>query len=285
VQPPDRAGREKILEVHTKSVPLDPDVDLGRIASTTPGMVGADLANLVNEAALLAARRGHDRVVEADFTDALERVVLGAERQVMMSPADKRRTAYHEGGHALVGMLTEGADPVRKISIIPRGLALGVTFSAPDADRFNYEQHELVAKIKVALGGRAAEELVYGELTTGAESDIRQLTEIARQMVGRWGMSEAIGPLAVIPADGRGPLLPGVSEVSARTQERVDAEVQRIVGNAYEQVVALLTESRDKLDSLATALLEHETLDEDAAYAAAGVEHRPRPAELVSQER
>jgi cell division protease FtsH len=285
VQPPDRKGREKILEVHTRSVPLAPDVDLGRIASTTPGMVGADLANLVNEAALLAARRGHDRVGEADFTDALERVVLGAERQVMMSPEDKRRTAYHEGGHALVGMLTEGADPVRKISIIPRGLALGVTFSAPDADRFNYQQHELVAKIKVALGGRASEELVYGEPTTGAESDIQQLTEIARQMVGRWGMSEAIGPLAVIPADGRGPLLPGVSEVSARTQERVDEEVQRIVGEAYEQVVALLTENRDKLDALADALLEHETLDEDDAYAAAGVEHRPRAPELVSSDR
>src|SRR4029077_10815323 len=146
VSPPDRAGREAILVVHTRSVPLGPDVDLGRIASTTPGMVGADLANLVNEAALLAARRGHEQVAEADFTDALERVVLGAERQVMMSPEDKKRTAIHEGGHALVGMLTEGADPVRKISIIPRGLALGVTFSAPDADRFNYEQHELIAK-------------------------------------------------------------------------------------------------------------------------------------------
>src|SRR5439155_813467 len=151
VQPPDRNGREAILRVHTRSVPLAPDVDLRAIAATTPGMVGADLANLVNEAALLAARRGHDQVREADFTDALERIVLGAERKVMMSPADKRRTAYHEGGHAIVGMLTEGADPVRKISIIPRGLALGVTFAAPDADRFNYSEQELRAKIKVAL--------------------------------------------------------------------------------------------------------------------------------------
>jgi cell division protease FtsH len=137
VQPPDRNGREAILRVHTRSVPLAPDVDLRGIASTTPGMVGADLANLVNEAALTAARRGHEQVEEADFTDSLERIVLGAERKVMMTPADKRRTAYHEGGHAVVGMLTDGADPVRKISIIPRGLALGVTFSAPDADRFN----------------------------------------------------------------------------------------------------------------------------------------------------
>ena len=183
VQPPDKNGREAILRVHTRSVPLAADVDLGSLASTTPGMVGADLANLVNEAALLAARRGHEQVQEADFTDALERIVLGAERKVMMSQADRRRTAYHEGGHAIVGMLTDGADPVRKISIIPRGQALGVTFSAPDADRFNYSDRELRAKIKVALGGRAAEEIVYGDLTTGAESDIQQLTQIARQMV------------------------------------------------------------------------------------------------------
>src|SRR4030095_2523797 len=175
--------------------PLGPDVDLGRIAAATPGMVGADLANLVNEAALLAARRGHQVVTEPDFTDALERIVLGAERQVMMSHADRRRTAYHEGGHAIVGMLTEGADPVRKVSIIPRGLAPGVTSSAPAAARYNYERRELLAKIKVALGGRTAEEVVFGELTTGAESDIQQLTDIARHMVGRWGMSEAIGPL------------------------------------------------------------------------------------------
>src|SRR5438552_4523818 len=182
VQPPDRAGREAILKVHTRGVPLASDVDLGRIAATTPGMVGADLANLVNEAALLAARRDHDAVYEADFTDALERILLGAQRKVLMSPKDRRRTAYHEAGHAVVGMLTRGADPVRKISIIPRGLALGVTFSAPDADRFSYQQRELVAKIKVALGGRAAELMVFGELSTGAESDLQQLTQIARQM-------------------------------------------------------------------------------------------------------
>jgi cell division protease FtsH len=279
VQPPDRVGRERILQVHTRGVPLGPDVDLGRIAATTPGMVGADLANLVNEAALVAARRGHDRVSEADFTDSLERIVLGAERNVMMSEADRRRTAYHEGGHALVAMLTPGADPVRKISIIPRGLALGVTFSAPDADRFNYERRELIAKIKMALGGRAAEEIVFGEPTTGAESDIQQLTAIARQMVGRWGMSDQIGPLAVLPADGAGPLLPGAQEVSARTQERIDEEVRRIVEDCHREVLSLLAENRAKLDSLAAALIEHETLDEDDAYAAAGVEHaRPTAA-------
>ena len=272
VQPPDRGGREAILEVHTRKVPLGPDVDLRRIAATTPGMVGADLANLVNEAALLAARRNHDAVAEADFTDALERIVLGAERQVMMTDADRSRTAYHEAGHAIVGMLTEGADPVRKVSIIPRGLALGVTFAAPESDRFNYREPEVEARIKVALGGRAAEEVVYGETSTGAESDIQQLTEIARQMVGRWGMSSAIGPVAVIPRDGTGQFLPGVAEVSPATQKLVDDEVRRVVEESHRQVVALLEENRSKLDSLAGALLEHETLDEDDAYAAAGVE-------------
>ena len=271
VQPPDRAGREAILKVHTRGVPLAPDVDLGRIAATTPGMVGADLANLVNEAALLAARRSHNMVTGADFADALERIVLGAERQVMMSDEDRRRTAYHEGGHAIVGMLTPGADPVRKVSIIPRGLALGVTFAAPDSDRFTYREPELEAKIRVALGGRAAEEVVFDEISTGAESDIQQLTEIARQMVGRWGMSRAIGPIAVLPRDGGGPFLP--PEVSPETQKLVDDEVRRLVDEAHEEVVELLRENRDKLDSLANALLEHETLDEDDAYAAAGVAH------------
>jgi cell division protease FtsH len=271
VQPPDRTGREAILRVHSRGVPLAPDVDLGRIAATTPGMVGADLANLVNEAALLAARRSHDSVTESDFSDALERIVLGAERQVMMSPEDRRRTAYHEGGHAIVGMLTPGADPVRKVSIIPRGLALGVTFSAPESDRFNYSEPEIEAKINVALGGRAAEEVVFGEISTGAESDIQQLTEIARQMVGRWGMSSAIGPVAVIPRDGTGPFLPGAAEVSPATQQRIDDEVRRIVEEAHQEVIALLKENRSKLDSLAAALLEHETLDEEDVYAAAGV--------------
>jgi cell division protease FtsH len=191
--------------------------------------------------------------------------VLGAERQVMMSEEDRSRTAYHEAGHAVVGMLTPGADPVRKISIVPRGMALGVTFSAPEADRYNYEERELLAKIDVALGGRAAEELVFGECSTGAESDIQQLTEIARHMVGRWGMAEAIGPIAVIPRDGYGPLQPGA-------QELIDREVRRIADTAHERVRELLESNREKLDGLASALLEHETLDEDAAYAAAGVD-------------
>jgi cell division protease FtsH len=273
VQPPDRDGRRRILEVHVRHVSLADDVDLGRIASATPGMVGADLANLVNEAALLAARRAHEKVTEADFSDALERIILGAERKVMMSLSDRRRTAYHEGGHAIVGMLTPGADPVRKISIIPRGLSLGVTFSAPEADRFNYERQELLAKVKVALGGRVAEEIVFGEISTGAESDIQQLTQIARQMVGRWGMSSTIGPLAVLRTAGAGPLLPGADEPSERTRELIDEESRRIVEEAHGEVTDLLRANRGRLDSLASALLDKETLDEDEAYAVAGVEH------------
>jgi len=275
VQAPDRAGRDAILRVHTRSVPLAPEVDLAAIASSTPGMVGADLANLVNEAALLAARRDHDKVTTQDFTDALERVVLGAERKVMLSEDDRRRTAYHEGGHAIVGMLTPGADPVRKVSIIPRGQALGVTFSAPDNDRFNFDQHYLMAQIKVALGGRSAEEVVFDDITTGAESDIQHLTMIARHMVGRWGMSDAIGPVAVIPADSAGPLLPGVRETSEATQRIVDEEVKRIVEAAHGEVTEILREHRSNLDSLASALLEQETLDEANAYEAAGLPRNP----------
>jgi cell division protease FtsH len=239
-------------------------------------MVGADLANLVNEAALTAARRNHERVEESDFTDALERIVLGAERQVMMSDEDRRRTAYHEGGHAIVGMLTPGADPVRKVSIIPRGMALGVTFSAPDSDRFSYLDSEIEAKIKVALGGRAAEEVVFGEISTGAESDIENLTSLARQMVGRWGMSGELGPVALLPRDGPVPF-GAPAEISQETQKLIDEEVRRIVADAHDEVVAVLRENRERLDSLAQALLEHETLDEDDAYAAAGVEHRQGP--------
>jgi cell division protease FtsH len=273
VQPPDKNGRRKILAVHTRSVPLSPEVDLDGLASTTPGMVGADLANLVNEAALLAARRNHERVEQPDLTDSLEKILLGAERRIMMSLADRRRTAYHEAGHALVNMLTPGADPVRKVSIIPRGMALGVTFSAPDADRFNYDRDYLLGKIKSALGGRVAEEIVYGTITTGAESDIQQLTGIARRMVGRWGMSDEIGPIAVIAAEAEeSPLLPGAARTSERTQQQVDDEVQRIVESCHAEVTRLLTENRDKLDALTDALLRDETLDEPEAYEAAGVE-------------
>jgi cell division protease FtsH len=276
VPPPDKDGRRQILEVHTRSMPLADDVDLDSLAASTPGMVGADLANLANEAALLAARRNHDQVQHADFTEALEKIILGAPRSMVLSDEDRRRTAYHESGHALVGMLTAGADPVRKVSIIPRGMALGVTLSAPDVEKSNYEEIYLLGKIKVALGGRVAEEVVYGTITAGAESDIQQLTAIARQMVGRWGMSESVGPIAVLPSDGQGPLRPGVSEVSQATQEIVDREVRRIVDTAHAEVTRLLTEHRSKLDSLTNALLEAETLDEADAYVAAGVDRDGR---------
>jgi len=269
VVPPDRAGREAILRVHTRSVPLDTDVDLGAIAASTPGMVGADLANVANESALLAAKRNHHTVARQDLTDALERIVLGAARKVMISEEDRRRTAYHEAGHAIMGMLTPGADPVRKVSIIPRGMALGVTFSAPDADRFNFDERHLLAQIKVALGGRAAEEVVFGDLTTGAESDIQQLTRIARGMVGRWGMSRAIGPVAVLPSDGQSLLLPGVSETSEQTQQLIDSEVRRIVETAHEEAMETLAAHRANLDALVGELLEHETLDQKEAYEAA----------------
>jgi cell division protease FtsH len=272
VQAPDAAGRAAILRVHTRSVPLAEDADLDRLAASTPGMVGADLANLVNEAALLAARRGHDRVHYADFTDALEKIVLGAERNVLIHPEDRRRIAFHEGGHAVVGMLTPGADPVRKVSIIPRGQALGVTLSTPEDDRVNYSEQQLRAKIRVSLGGRVAEELVFGDATTGAESDIQQVTRIARGMVERWGMSEKVGFLAVAPQDGQSMLLPGAEPVSEATQELIDSEVRRIVDEEQDATERLLEDNRDRLDALAEALLERETLDEADAYVAAGID-------------
>jgi cell division protease FtsH len=283
VQAPDRTGRREILEVHTRSIPLAEEVDLDALAASTPGMVGADLANLANEAALLAARRGHQKVEMADFTDSLEKIMLGSPRGILLSPADRERTAYHESGHALVGMLTPCADPVRKVSIIPRGMALGVTLSTPDSDRVSYSLEDLHGKIRVALGGRVAEEIVYGTITTGAESDIQQLTQIARQMVGRWGMSEAIGPVAVLPSDGQGVFLPGVSETSESTQRLLDEEVRRLIDTAHQEVTRLLGDHRDQLESLAQALLKTETLDASDAYTAAGVSpHREEPTAVIA---
>ena len=277
VAPPDRVGRRKILDVHTRSIPLADTVDLDALAASTPGMVGADLANLANEAALLAARRQHERVERADFTDSLEKILLGAPRGIVLSPVDRERTAYHEAGHALVGMLTPGADSVRKVSIIPRGMALGVTLSAPDDDQVSYTLEDLLAKLKVAVAGRVAEEIVYGTITTGAESDIQQLTEIARQMVGRWGMSDAIGLVAVLPTDARAPLLPGAAEISQATQQLVDDEVRRLIDTAHDDVTTLLTTHRQQLDNLTTALLDHETLDGIDAYHAAGMPTHSNP--------
>jgi cell division protease FtsH len=231
-------------------------------------MVGADLANLVNEAALLAARSDRSEVTSADFTQALEKVILGAERKIMLTPAHRRRTAYHEAGHALVGMLTIGADPVRKISIVPRGEALGVTLSSPDVDRFSYSRTELEARVRMTLGGRAAEEVVFGDQTTGAEGDIAQVTGIVRFMVGRWGMSERIGMVAVLPREGANPWVEGASPA---TLELLDEEVRRTIEAAYDEVVALLVTERSRLDALADALLERETLDQFDAYRVVGI--------------
>jgi cell division protease FtsH len=280
VNSPDRNGRVEILQIHTREVKLAPEVDLEQIAASIPGSTGADIALLVNEAALFAARRDHAAVEQRDFTDAIEKIILGAERQVVMTDADRTRTAYHESGHALVGMLTPGADPVRKISIIPRGQALGVTMSTPESDRYNYRREELLAKIKVALGGRAAEKVVFNDLSTGAESDIQNLTQTARGMVGRWGMSDAVGPIAVTDGRQDGAFLPGAMPASEPTQELVDQEVRRIVSESEREVVDLLQEHRGQLDALVDALLERETLDQREAYEVAGVPLRDEePAE------
>ena len=198
---PDKNGREAILKVHTRKVPLANDASLADIAATTPGFSGADLKNLANEAALLAARDGENEVHQKDFMDSLEKIVLGPERPLLLSRADKERIAYHEGGHAILGLVVPGADPVHRVTIVPRGMALGVTYQRPDGDRYNYPEAYLRARIVGMLGGRAAEEVVYGTKTTGAESDIEQATDLARQMVTRWGMSERLGLVQLAPRE------------------------------------------------------------------------------------
>ncbi|HWH92520.1 MAG TPA: ATP-dependent zinc metalloprotease FtsH, partial [Baekduia sp.] len=281
VNPPDVEGREKILEVHTRSVPLADDVDLQAIAATTPGMVGADLKNLVNEAALLAAKRGFKAVQSADFYNAFEKIVLGTERRITLSQEERERTAYHEGGHAVLGMLEPGADPVRKVSIVPRGRALGVTFQSPEGDRYGYDTAYLLGRITGALGGRAAEEIVYGSVTTGAESDLQQVTQIARSMVGRWGMSEEIGLVTVVSDE---PLYPGASDGNSEaTRELIDREVRRIVEECYRRALTQLRENRWRLDGLAQQLLKRETLDEGDAYEAAGFERGAAPGDRPPQ--
>jgi cell division protease FtsH len=282
VSPPDQRGREQILKVHTRSVPLAKDVDLGSVAAATPGMVGAELHNLVNEAALLAAHRRRKRVHRDDFTDALEKIVLGAARHILISPEERERTAYHEAGHALLGMLEPGADPVRKISIMPRGRALGVTFQSPQQDRYGFDELYLRGRMTGLLGGRAAEELVYGAVTTGAESDLEQATALARHMVGRWGMSDELGLVSVLPPDGAGPYgLFGEGATSEHTRQLIDSEVRRIADECHARALDTLRDHRDQLDALAHALLERETLDEADAYAAAGIPHAIPAAETA----
>jgi cell division protease FtsH len=283
ISPPDQAGRRQILEVHVRGVPLADDIDLDAIASATAGMVGAELANLVNEAALQAARRDHTAVQQADFSDALERIVLGSERRIVLSADERRRTAYHEAGHALLGMLTPGADPVRKISIVPRGHALGVTFQSPDADRYSYSASYLRGRIAGMLAGRAAEELIYDDVTTGAENDLEQATGIAKQMVGRWGMSEKVGLMTVLPDPRREqPLGFGGDGTSPATQELIETEARRILDQGHDQALATLRANRHRLDALVETLLRTETLDTADAYRAAGVPYPAEP-ELPAQ--
>ncbi|WP_043680500.1 ATP-dependent zinc metalloprotease FtsH [Streptomyces xylophagus] len=268
VSPPDRGGREAILEIHTRQIPLAKDVNLAQVARTTPGMTGAELANLANEAALLAVKRKQDQVTQSDLSEALEKVQLGAERPLVMPEEERRRTAYHESGHALLGMLQPGADPVRKITIVPRGRALGVTLSTPDADKYAYTEEYLRGRIIGALGGMAAEQVVYGVITTGAENDLEQVTNIARGMVARWGMSERVGRLSALPNDAQQAY--GLA-AAPQTLDVIDDEMRRIVDECYDEAIRKLGDHRDQLDALAEALLENETLEETDAYRIAGV--------------
>ncbi|MFE1950629.1 ATP-dependent zinc metalloprotease FtsH [Streptomyces sp. NPDC059524] len=268
VSPPDRDGREAILKIHTREIPMAENVNLAQVARTTPGMTGAELANLANEAALIAVKRKQPQVTQTDLSEALEKVQLGAERPLVMPEEERRRTAYHESGHALLGMLQPGADPVRKITIVPRGRALGVTLSTPDADKYAYTEEYLRGRIIGALGGMAAEQVVYGVITTGAENDLEQVTNIARGMVARWGMSEKVGRLSALPSDAQQAY--GLS-AAPDTLDVIDGEMRRIVDECYDEACRKLRENRDKLDALASALLENETLEEADAYRIAGV--------------
>jgi cell division protease FtsH len=276
---PDKTGREAILEVHTRNVPLGKEASLGDLAATTPGFSGADLRNLVNEAALLAARRGQDQVNQKDFLDALEKIVLGPERPLLLSQADKERIAYHEGGHAILGLVVPGADPVNRVTIVPRGQALGVTYQRPDSDRYNYPEAYLRGRIIGALGGRAAEEIVYGTRTTGAENDIEQATAVARRMVTRWGMSEKIGLVQLAPREnpylGGSGGYAGEKPFSEATAEAIDAEVRRIIGESHDEARRLLGAHRKQLDLLASALLSRETLNEQEILEVTGLPPAP----------
>ncbi len=265
VDRPDWKGRQAILMIHARGVPLGPDVDLQLLARSTTGMVGADLANLVNEAALLAARRNLDKVNMACFNDALDRIQLGAERPLVLTEEDLRVVAIHEGGHALIGLLTPHSDPVTKVTIVPRGQALGVTQYTPLDDRYNYSRDYLFGRIMTALGGRGAEEVVLGSITTGAENDLQQVTLIARNMVARWGMSSRIGLISF--SDRNSPFGNGVGadfgqrEFSDATAAVIDEETRDLVQAAYQQVKTLLTENKATLERIGQELRRHETLD------------------------
>jgi cell division protease FtsH len=277
VQRPDRAGRAAILKVHTKNVPLAPDVSLDRLAAETPGLVGAELRNLVNEAALLAARKDVNVVGAEDFSEALQKITLGPARNILLNPADRERTAYHEAGHAMLALLIPGSDPVHRVSIVPRGMALGATYQLPVDDRTSYAEDYLQARITSTLGGRAAEKLIYGMTTTGAENDLRQVTEIARHMVLRWGMSK-LGPISfVAPQDDGLPPAFQRQPYSDATSELIDAEVRRIVEESHQEADRLLAAHRDKLEALARALLKAESLTGQEIREAIGMPPEPAP--------
>jgi cell division protease FtsH len=275
---PDKVGREAIFKVHTRSVPLADDVDLGELASSTPGLSGADLRNLVNEAALLAARREQNEVSQKDFLDALEKIVLGPERPLLLNQEERERIAYHEGGHAILGLVVPGADPVNRVTIVPRGQALGVTYQRPEDERYNYPEAYLRARIVGALGGRSTEEIVYGTRTTGAENDIEQATDLARRMVTRWGMSEKLGTVQLAPRENPylgGGGFPSEKPFSEETARDIDVEVLRIMNESHEEALRLLTKYRRELDALAQALLERETLDEEEILEVTGLPPAP----------
>ena len=262
---PDLRGRLQILKVHTRKVQLSDSVQLDIIAKGTPGFVGADLQNLVNEAALLAARRDAEEVGMVDFEEAKDKVILGtARKSLIMSDEDKRQTAYHEAGHALVAMLTEGSDPVHKVTIIPRGMALGVTWTMPDEDRYSITRKQMLARIKHAMGGRAAEELVFDHLSTGASDDLKQATESARRMVCQYGMSDTVGPISLGGDDGDvflGRDFVSRKEYSEKKAQEIDDEISTILTTAYDEAKQLLVDHRDLLDRITEALLERETLE------------------------
>jgi cell division protease FtsH len=264
VERPDWNGRLAILKIHTRSVPMARDVDLISIARGTPGMVGADIANLVNEAALLAARRNLDAVSQICFGEALDKILIGAERPLVLSDEDLNVIAYHEGGHALAGLLTENVDPVTKVTIVPRGQALGVTMVTPLDDRYNYSREYLEAQLVYALGGRAAEEVAIGRITTGAENDLQRVTAIARQMVTNWGMSERLGTISYSEREDpfAGTALAGkVREYSEKTAAVIDSEVNRIVKWAHARALSLMNEHKSTLNRIARELRLHETID------------------------
>jgi cell division protease FtsH len=268
VQAPDRRGRAAILRIHTRNVPLAPDVDLDQVAGQTPGLVGADLRNIVNEAALGAARKGETKVSMADFLDAIERTLLGTERKLLLTEQDRERIAYHESGHALLGLLIPGADPVKKVTIIPRGQALGVTLQSPIDDKFNYGEDYLRARLTGALGGRAAERLVYGIVTTGAENDLQQVTRIAHEMVVRWGMSPKVGPLNY--SDGETGMF-AQRPYGEATAQLIDDEIRRIAEECQADAEKLLGDHRSQLDALAQALLKNDSLDESQILEVTGI--------------